>query len=108
MGAAAETILNQNESSIAALDDHCQIAPVPAQGRGAVGLMPVEMAQGQGTTAAEVLQLHRGSSPLIHDHGEFAAVAAQGRLLLLFGQKRTRCPLCSAAAPGDDQAGDQQ
>jgi len=84
MSAAIESVFNQNKPPVAALNDHGQIAPVPAQGRRAVGLMPVQMAQGKAAaTTTEILQLHSGSAALINDQGKLAAITAECRFLLL-------------------------
>ena len=84
MSAAIESVFNQNKPSVAALNDHGQIATVPAQGRRAVGLMPVQMAQRKPVAATtEILQLHGGSAALINDQGQLAAITAECRFLLL-------------------------
>ena len=83
MGSATESILDQNKPSVAALNDHRQIATVPTQGRRAVGLLPVEMAQLQTTAATQVLQLHGGSTALVNNHSQPAAISTEGGLLLL-------------------------
>ena len=83
MSAAIESVFNQNKPAVAALNDHGQIAPVPAQGRRAVGLMPVQMAQGKAAATTEILQLHGGSAALINDQSQLAAITAECRFLLL-------------------------
>ena len=84
MSAAIESVFNQNKPAVAALNDHGQIAPVPAQGRRAVGLMPVQMAQRKPVAATtEILQLHGGSAALINDQSQLAAITAECRFLLL-------------------------
>ena len=87
MGSATESVFDQNKPSVAALNDHGQIAAVPAQGRRAVGLLPVEMAQLQTTAATKVLQLHGGSAALVNDHSQLAAISTECGLLLLLRQK---------------------
>ena len=83
MGSATESVFDQNKPSVAALNDHRQIATVPTQGRRAVGLMPVQMAQGKAAATTEILQLHGGSAALINDQGQLAAITAECRFLLL-------------------------
>ena len=100
MGSATESVFDQNKPSVAALNDHRQIATVPTQGRRAVGLLVVEMAQLQTTAATKVLQLHGGSAALVNNHSQLAAVATEGRLLLLLRQKQALSSLSSAATPG--------
>ena len=108
MGSAGESVFDQHKSSDAALNDHGQIATVPAQRRRAVGLLPVQMAQRQTITATQVPQLHGGSAALVHDHGQLAAVTAEGRLLLLFRDQGAWSPLSSAATTSRAQANQQQ
>ena len=108
MGSATESVFDQNKPSVAALNDHRQIATVPTQGRRAVGLLPVEMAQLQTTAATKVLQLHGRSAALVNNHCQLAAVSTEGGLLLLFRQKGAWSSLSSAATPGHQQANQQQ
>ena len=87
MGSAIESVFDQNKPPVAALNNHGQIATIPAQGGRAVGLLPVQMAQRQSTAATKVLQLHGGSAALVNNHGQLAAVSTEGGLLLLLRQK---------------------
>ena len=108
MGSTAESVFNQNKPSVATLNNHGQIATVPAQRGGAVGLLSVQMAQGQTTAATQVLQLHGGSAALVNNHGQLAAVSTDRGLLLLVSQKGSRSSLSSAATPDHQQANQQQ
>jgi|TARA_B100000085_G_scaffold247781_1_gene242390 hypothetical protein len=100
MGSAGEPVFDQNKPSVATLNDHGQIATVPAQRRRAMGLLPVQMAERQATTATQIPQLHGGSAALVDNHGELAAVSTEGRLLLLLWEQGAWCSLSSAATPG--------
>ena len=73
-----------------------------------MGLLPVEMAQRQTTTATKIPQLHGVSAALVNNHSQLAAVSTEGGLLLLFRQKGPWSPLSSAATPGNQQANQQQ
>ena len=83
MSSATESVFDQNKSSVSTLNDHGQIATVPAQRWRAMGLLPVQMSQWQTTTSTQVSQLHGGSAALIHNQGQLAAISAESRLLLL-------------------------
>ena len=53
-----------------------------------MGLLPVQMAQGETTATAKILQLHGGSAALVNDHSQLAAISTEcGLLLLLLRQK---------------------
>lgn len=82
MGSAREAVFDQGETALAALGDHGQIAPIPAQGGGTVGLVAAEMTQGQDGTTAQITQLHGGSASSLRHGGQQSPVATQGRLLL--------------------------
>ena len=73
-----------------------------------MGLLPAQMAQGETTATAKILQLHGGSAALVNDHSQLAAISTECRLLLLLRQKRARSPLGSAAASDYPQADQQQ
>jgi hypothetical protein len=50
-----------------------------------VGLPIAQLTQGQHPARAALLQQHRGATTAIHQAGEQAAIAAEGRLLAGFG-----------------------
>ena len=100
MGSSIQSVFDQNKPSVAALNNHGQIPTVPAQGGRAVGLLPVQMAQGQTTASTKIFQLHGGSAALINNHGQLAAVSTDGGLLLLLRQKGSGSSLSSATTPG--------
>jgi hypothetical protein len=45
--------------------------------------MAIEVSGAQRLAAAQVAQLHSGTAPLLHDHGQHIAIATDGGLLLL-------------------------
>ena len=52
-----------------------------------MGLLPAQMAQGETTATAKILQLHGGSAALVNDHCQLAAISTECGLLLLLRQK---------------------
>jgi hypothetical protein len=94
MGSPGEPIFNQRHAPIAPLGDHGEVAAVPTQRRRAVGLMAIEVPRGQRLATAQVAQLHRGTAPLLHDHGQHVAVATDGGFLLLTVGESARGTSC--------------
>ena len=73
-----------------------------------MGLMSVQVAQGQTASSAQVLQLDRGSAALVNNQRQLAPVSTECRFLLLLREKGSRSPLGPAAAPSCQQANQQQ
>ena len=73
-----------------------------------MGLMSVQVAQGQTASSAQVLQLDRGSAALVNNQCQLASVSTECRFLLLLREKGFRSPPDSAAATDCQQADQQQ
>ena len=73
-----------------------------------MGLMSVQVAQGQTASSAQVLQLDRGSAALVNNQCQFAAISTQCGFLLLLREQGSRRPLGPAAATACQQADQQE
>lgn len=73
-----------------------------------MGLMSVQMAQGETASSTQVLQLDRGSAALVNNQRQFAAISTQCGFLLLLREQRSRSPLGPAAATACEQADQQE
>ena len=96
------------ESAATALGDHGQVATVPAQGGGTVGLVTAQLRNSHNGSVAEAAKLHRGTSAAIADDRQPFTTSTQGWCLLAAAeQEGASGPFTATVAAGQRQAGQQ-
>ena len=108
MHSSIQAVGHHRESAATTLGDDGQVASVPAEGGGAVGLMTAQLRNGHHGSVAEAAQLHRGSAAAIaHDRQPFTT-ATQGGCLLTAAEQGSTGPFLATVAAHQRQAGQEK
>ena len=109
---AAGPIFNDGLPAGTPLDQEGQVAAVPTQGGGTVGLMPPQVPQGKHLAAAALLQQNGGAAAALDEGSQQTTITAQGRLLAVLStveaDRTGRLPAQSASADGQQHASHHQ
>ena len=102
-----QSVRYDRESAATALGDHGQVATVPAQVGGTVGLVTAQLRNSHNGSVAEAAKLHRGTSAAIADDRQPFTTSTQGWCLLAAAEQGASGPFTATVAAGQRQAGQQ-